>query len=159
MKQIGNLSLLSGRHSILLYLLLGVSLAIPQTGFSQQTVFGKWKTIDENTNKVRSIIDIYERKGSVFGKLVEIFPEPHENPDPICNACPPDDPRYKKRFIGMEIMKDLKKSGQEYSGGHILDPKEGKIYRCKIWLEGNRLKVRGYWGPFYRTQTWERASS
>ncbi|MEQ9415709.1 MAG: DUF2147 domain-containing protein, partial [Cyclobacteriaceae bacterium] len=43
-----------------------------------------------------------------------------------------------------------------YSGGTILDPKVGKIYRCRLWIEGDNLKVRGYWGPFYRTQTWDR---
>jgi uncharacterized protein (DUF2147 family) len=57
----------------------------------------------------------------------------------------------------MEIMRDMAKSDGAYDGGSILDPKNGRVYRCKIWLEGQDLKVRGYWGPFYRTQTWLRA--
>jgi uncharacterized protein (DUF2147 family) len=56
----------------------------------------------------------------------------------------------------MEILQKMKKAGDEYSEGNILDPENGKIYRCKLWLENGDLKVRGYWGPFFRTQTWKR---
>jgi uncharacterized protein (DUF2147 family) len=52
----------------------------------------------------------------------------------------------------------MEKSGDEYAAGNILDPEEGKVYKCKLWLEGTELKVRGYWGPFYRTQTWTRSN-
>ncbi len=58
----------------------------------------------------------------------------------------------------MEIVQNMKKSGGEYSDGQILDPQNGRVYNCRIWLEGNDLKVRGYWGPFYRTQTWKKAN-
>ena len=50
----------------------------------------------------------------------------------------------------------MKPNGAVWSGGKILDPGNGKIYRCKIWLKDGELKVRGYFGPFYRTQTWRR---
>jgi uncharacterized protein (DUF2147 family) len=56
----------------------------------------------------------------------------------------------------MEIIANLEKSGNEYSQGSILDPQDGRIYRCKIWVDDGNLKVRGYWGPFFRTQTWKR---
>jgi uncharacterized protein (DUF2147 family) len=56
----------------------------------------------------------------------------------------------------MEIIRDMKKDDDEYTGGHILDPEVGKIYRCKLWIEEGTLKVRGYLGPFFRTQTWQR---
>lgn len=57
----------------------------------------------------------------------------------------------------MEIIKDMTADDDGgYDGGTILDPKVGKIYRCRLWLEANKLKVRGYWGPFFRTQTWDR---
>ena len=105
---------------------------------------------------LKSIIEIFERNGKVYGKIVKIFTK--VDPDPICEKCPEDDPRYGKKIIGMEIIRDMKRSGDEYSDGNILDPEAGKVYRCKIWLEGHELKVRGYWGPFYRTQTWKKAS-
>ena len=60
----------------------------------------------------------------------------------------------RKKIIGMEIIKDLVKDSDEYGEGTILDPEVGKIYRCKIWVEGGSLMIRGYWGPFFRTQTW-----
>ncbi|MFZ6013633.1 MAG: DUF2147 domain-containing protein, partial [Bacteroidota bacterium] len=70
--------------------------------------------------------------------------------------CPEEDYRYKKKVIGMEIIRDMALLDDAYTDGNILDPEVGKIYRCKLWLDGKDLKVRGYWGPFYRTQTWHR---
>jgi uncharacterized protein (DUF2147 family) len=124
---------------------------------AQKTIAGKWKTIDDNTGKEKSIIEIFERNGKVYGRVVKVL-EPTKEPDPICNKCPDNDPRHNKKIIGMEIIQDLVKSGEEYTEGTILDPEPGKIYRCKIWLEGDDLKVRGYWGVFYRTQTWKRVN-
>jgi uncharacterized protein (DUF2147 family) len=121
-------------------------------GHAQPTVTGKWKTVDDNSGKIKSIVEIFERKGMLFGKIVRLI-DPAE-PDPICNQCPTDDVRYGKKIIGMEIIKGMKKDGDEYKDGDILDPEAGKIYRCKLWIEDGHLKVRGYWGPFYRTQTW-----
>lgn len=121
-----------------------------------QSVVGKWKTIDENTGEVRSMVEIFERNSKVFGRVIQIFPKPGEDPDPVCDECDPEDPRYMKKILGMEIIRDLIQTGDEYSGGHVLDPEIGRVYRCKIWLEGENLMVRGYWGPFFRTQTWKR---
>ncbi len=119
-----------------------------------QTVLGQWKTIDDKTKETKSIVEIFERDGKVHGRIIKLFRKPNEDPDPICEECDEDDPRYKKKVIGMEIMKNMEKDDDEYSGGEILDPDNGEVYRCKIWLEGKDLKLRGYIGPFYRTQTW-----
>lgn len=129
---------------------------LPITLFAQNSILGKWKTIDDNTGKEKSILEITERNGKVYGKILKIFTQPGEEPDPVCDKCPEDDARYKKKIIGMEIIKDMVRDGDEYTGGSILDPEVGKIYRCKLWTEDNDLNVRGYWGPFYRTQTWKR---
>lgn len=137
-------------------LLLIPFLLVTVTSFSQHTVTGKWKTIDDNTGKERSIIELYEEGDKVAGRIVKLFRAPGEDPDPVCDECEEDDSRYMKKIIGMVILKNLKKDGTEYSGGEILDPEDGKVYRCKVWLDGGNLKVRGYWGPFFRTQTWER---
>lgn len=125
---------------------------------AQSTIVGKWKSVDDETNEVKSIVEIFEKGGVVYGKILKIFPKVGEDTDPICDQCPTEDGRFKKKIIGMEIIKDMKKSGDEYTEGSILDPEVGKIYSCKLWIEGNDLKVRGYWGPFYRTQTWHRAN-
>ena len=121
-----------------------------------QDITGKWKTIDDESGKEKSIVEIFQRGGKIYGKVIRIFPEPGDEPDPVCDECDKDDPRYNKKIIGMEIITDMKSDGDAYSSGEILDPKIGKVYRCKLWLEGLDLKVRGYWGPFYRTQTWKK---
>jgi uncharacterized protein (DUF2147 family) len=121
-----------------------------------QTVIGKWKTIDDSSGEERSIVELFERNGMVYGKVIKTILKPGEDPDPVCDQCSPDDHRYNKKIIGMEILRKMKKSGNEYSDGDILDPENGRVYRCKLWIEEGDLKVRGYWGPFYRTQTWKK---
>ncbi|MEP2667427.1 MAG: DUF2147 domain-containing protein [Cyclobacteriaceae bacterium] len=121
-----------------------------------QGITGKWKTVDDETNEVKSVVEIVERNGQVYGKIIKLFRSSDEDPDPICSECPKDDIRYNKKVLGMEIIKDMTADEDGYGGGTILDPKVGKIYRCRLWLEANKLKVRGYWGPFFRTQTWDR---
>lgn len=127
---------------------------ISAAGYGQTSVLGKWKTIDDETGKEKSVVEIFEKEGSVYGKITRIFLEKGEDPDPLCLECDEEDDRYKKKIIGMEIIRNMKKAGTEWTEGTILDPNNGKVYRCKIWLEGKELKVRGYLGPFYRTQTW-----
>jgi uncharacterized protein (DUF2147 family) len=125
-------------------------------GSQAQSILGKWKTIDDETGDPKSIVDIFEKDGKVYGKIVQLYRKPGEDPDPVCDKCPTNDERFGKKVIGMEILRDMKKSGKEYTDGTVLKPDEGKIYKCKIWLEGDELKVRGYWGFLYRTQTWLR---
>lgn len=137
-------------------LLTFVGLLYSHLSHSQEVV-GKWKTIDDETNEPKSIVELFTQNGKVYGKIVKLFRKPDEDPDPVCEECSEEDNRYQKKVIGMEILRDMVKAGNEYSEGTILDPNNGKVYRCKIWVEGNDLKVRGYWGPFYRTQTWLRA--
>jgi uncharacterized protein (DUF2147 family) len=100
------------------------------------------------------VIEITERAGKFFGKVTKIYSKPGEDPDPVCDKCSDEDPRFNQKVIGMEILNELVKEGEEFTNGHILDPENGKVYRCKVWIEGKVLKVRGYWGPFFRTQTW-----
>ncbi len=123
---------------------------------AQPNVIGKWNTVDDDTGEIKAVVDIFERNGRIYGRIIQIMNR--EFPDPICEKCEKEDNRHKKRIIGMEIIRDLQRSGDSYSGGNILDPEDGKIYRCKIWIEGNNLMVRGYWGPFYRTQEWRKSS-
>ena len=136
------------QYLLIILLLLSCNLSL----FSQIT--GKWTSIDDNSGQPRSVIEITERTGKFFGKVIKIYSKPGEDPDPTCDKCSEDDPRFNQKVIGMEIMKELIKEGEEFTNGHILDPENGKVYRCKVWLEGKVLKIRGYWGPFYRTQTW-----
>jgi len=123
-----------------------------------QSVIGKWKTIDDETGEEKSIVEIYSKNDKVYGRVVKLFRKPGEDPDPVCDDCDSDDPRFKKKIIGMDIILDMQASDDEYSGGTILDPANGKVYKCKLWVEDGELQVRGYWGPFFRTQTWKKVS-
>ena len=136
--------------------LIAFVILIPTLGFSQSIV-GKWTTIDDNSGKQKSVVEIFEKGGKFYGKVTKLFREANEDPDPICEECDKDDPRYHKKIIGMEIIRGMEKSGNEFEKGDILDPENGKVYKCRLWIENNELKVRGYWGPFFRTQSWKRA--
>lgn len=120
---------------------------------------GRWTTIDDETKKPKSVITIYEEGGKLFGKIEKLFREPNEEQNPVCDKC--DGALKNQPILGMVIMRDLKKDDDEWSGGTILDPANGKTYKCKIAVEdgGKKLKVRGYIGMSLlgRTQHWVRA--
>ncbi len=121
-----------------------------------QSVLGKWKTVNEETGKSTSIIEIFEADGELHGKVVRILKE--EDRDRVCSKC--EGEMKNKPIEGLVVMTGLEKSGDEYSGGVVTDPKTGKVYKCKIWLDEDnpqKLNVRGYISFFYRTQTWLRA--
>ena len=127
------------------------------SAFAQDnSILGKWKTIDDETNEPKSIVQIYEKDGKYFGQIKELFRKPGEDPDPVCDKCPDGDPRKNQPTKGMVIIQDLVKKGDKYSGGKILDPKKGKLYSCSIWVEDGKLRVKGSVFIISRTQTWHR---
>ncbi|RRJ91986.1 DUF2147 domain-containing protein [Paenimyroides tangerinum] len=121
---------------------------------SAQSVIGKWKTIDDETGKPKSIVEISEKDGKIYGKVIEILTE---NKTAICSKC--EGTNKNKPIKGLTIITGLKKDGSEYNGGKILDPTSGKEYKCMMKLNGkDKLDVRGYVGiqALGRTQTWIR---
>lgn len=122
---------------------------------SAQSITGEWKTIDDETGDPKSVVTVYEYDGKVYGKIVRLFRTLEEDQDPTCKEC--KGAKKGQKIIGMEIMEGLVKDGDEYDDGTILDPDNGKVYDCKIWLEDGKLQVRGYIGPFFRTQEWVKA--
>ncbi len=120
---------------------------------------GRWTTIDDETKKPKSVIVIYEENGKLFGKIEQLFRDPKEEQNPVCDKC--QGTLKDQPIIGMTILRDLKKDDDEWSGGTILDPANGKTYKCKVAVEdgGKKLKVRGYIGMSLlgRTQHWVRA--
>lgn len=123
-----------------------------------EDITGLWKTIDDETGKAKSVVKIYIEDGKLYGDIVKLFRKPGEDPNPICDECDEDDERYKKPIIGMTIIKDLEYEEDEktWEDGNILDPKKGKVYDCKLWVENGKLQVRGYVLFFHRTQEWLR---
>lgn len=129
--------------------------AFTLAGASAQGVFGKWKTIDDETGEAKSIVEIYQKDGKVYGKVVEILTKGRE--DAVCEEC--KGKNKDKPIKGMVILNGLSKDKDEYSGGTILDPTNGKEYKCYISLENSdKLKVRGYVGfsLLGRSQYWHR---
>jgi len=119
---------------------------------------GGWRTIDDNTGKERSIVRINEVNGELQGMVEKIFDRPGDDPRHLCKDCKGE--RKDKPVVGMTILWGLKKDGDEWSDGEILDPDNGRVYRCKMTLseDGTRLNVRGFIGISLigRTQTWHR---
>ncbi|SEK31881.1 hypothetical protein SAMN04487910_0240 [Aquimarina amphilecti] len=137
------------RSKILIIILLCL------TGFvnAQNEIIGKWTTIDDNTGEPRSIVEIYKKGNKLYGKIDRILKESDRNQ--LCIECEGDD--YNQPIEGMVIIKDLQKDGDEYEDGTIMDPENGKVYKCKIWLDEddpNTLNVRGYIAFLFRTQKW-----
>ncbi len=136
---------------IILLLLITINYTV-----NSQTIFGKWHSFNDETQEIESVIEVYEKDGKAFAKIIEI-----KNPDrktAVCDMCKGSN--KDKPILGMEILSGLQMNDDEWSGGKILDPKNGKEYKCYIKLvEDNKLKIRGYIGfsLLGRTAYWQRA--
>jgi len=120
-----------------------------------QDVVGKWKTIDDESGNQKSIVQLWMIGGKLYGKVVEL--KPGEDPNKVCTEC--TDSRKGQKIVGMQIISGLSKEDDVWEGDDaIMDPENGKLYDCKIWVEDGKLQVRGYIGFFFRTQTWIRVS-
>ena len=121
------------------------------------TPAGLWRTIDDNTGKPRSLVRINENNGE-FSAVIEKGLLASDTPDAVCDKC--KDERKGQRIVGMTIVKGIKLVDGHYEGGEILDPENGKVYRCLMKLDstGKQLEVRGYIGISLigRSQTWTR---
>jgi uncharacterized protein (DUF2147 family) len=139
------------KFSFFCYFLLLLSFS-NQVGFAQTTIVGEWKTIDDETGKEKSIIRIFKAtNGKYYGKVVKLL-DTSKGENPLCTKCPDD--RKNKPILEMILIRDMLQQGSEWKSGRILDPEKGQEYNCRLWVESGNLKVRGYWGIFYRTQTW-----
>jgi uncharacterized protein (DUF2147 family) len=121
---------------------------------SGQSVLGVWKTIDDNTKDAKSHVKIYEKGGKVFGKVIKLLPAATTK---VCIDCPGN--KKGKSLIDLDILWDMVKDGNVYDDGEIVDPANGKVYSCKMYLKDkNTLIVRGYLGISLlgRSQTWYR---
>lgn len=120
----------------------------------QADIFGTWKAIDDKDGEPSSHIEIFEVDGKAHAKIVKLYDQPD---DILCELCKGD--KKNKPVLGMEIMWSMKGSGSSWSSGRIMDPENGKDYKCKLTLQDDgSLDVRGYIGipALGRTQTWFR---
>tara|TARA_R110001592_G_scaffold4168_3_gene23368 strand:+ start:2688 stop:3113 length:426 start_codon:yes stop_codon:yes gene_type:complete len=135
---------------VLTALLIALSFSI-----NAQAIFGTWHSRNDDSGKIDSVIEVYEQNGKAFAKIIEI-----KNPDrknAVCDLC--EGKNKNKPILGLNILTGLEEDDDEWSGGKILDPRNGKVYKCYIKLEGaNKLKIRGYIGfaLIGKTAYWER---
>ena len=123
---------------------------------AQPTPVGLWRSIDDKSGTAKAEIRIREGADGVLTGVVEKALT--DSPQPNCDLC--SDDRKGKPKLGMEIIRGAKKTESEgvWEQGKILDPDNGKSYTLRMTpLEGgSKLQIRGYIGPFYRTQVWIR---
>ena len=116
---------------------------------------GRWKTIDDETGQPKSIVEISQNANGTFsGRIVELLNP--SKPNPTCDKCKDD--RKGKPITGMEIIRGMKRDGDDYSGGTILKPDEGKVYKSKMELVegGSKLEVSGCVAFICKSQVWLR---
>jgi uncharacterized protein (DUF2147 family) len=126
------------------------------------TPVGTWKQIDDVTGQPHSIVRITENDGVLSATIEKIMPTPEElardGAHPVCGKCTGE--RQGKPIEGLNIMWGVKRDGEVWDGGQIIDPVSGKVYKVKLSLGdgGSKLNVRGYVGfsLLGRTQTWLR---
>ena len=146
------------RHTLSRPLLVLAMLAFSGAASAQSatSVVGRWKTIDSETGKPKSIVEITQAPDGVLsGHIVELL-DPSK-PNPVCDKC--SDDRRNKPITGMEIISGMKASGGgKYAGGTILKPDEGKVYKSKMALieGGQKLEVSGCIAFICKSQTWLR---
>ena len=112
-----------------------------------QDIKGKWITEAGDAH-----VEIYESNGKWNGKIVWL----QKGPD-TKDAHNSDEKLRSRKLMGVHILSGLVQKKDKWEGGRIYNPKDGKDYKCSMWLEGDKLKVRGHLGIFYKTQTWKRA--
>jgi len=127
-------------------LMLTMALALlSMAGYSQE-VLGKWLTEAGDAQ-----VEIYQSGDKLNGRIVWLAQGPETK-----DKHNPDESLRSRKLMGVNILSGLSKSKDRWEGGRIYNPKNGKSYKCAIWLDGEQLKVRGYLGMFYETQTWKR---
>lgn len=119
---------------------------------------GTWRVIGDRSGEAEALVSITVHEGQYEGKVVKVFPRPGIDPSALCEQCPGD---LKNRPVqGLTILKGMRRSGDEFTGGAILDPDTGEVYRCSMKLseDGSKLQLRGYVmiPLFGRSQTWLR---
>lgn|SRR5690606_9799708 len=114
-------------------------------------ILGVWYN-EEKTGK----IEIFKESGKYTGKIVWVEMKPG---DSGLDENNPDPKLQNKPLVGLLILKNFVYEDDEYTGGEIYDPKNGKTYSCYMKMESaDKLFVRGYIGfsLIGRTTYWTR---
>ena len=143
------------KHFFFCFLML---LGIDNLTAQNASPFGVWKSVDDKTGEAKSHVEVYQKNGKMYGKIIKILTD---KPNAKCDDCKGE--KKGQPVMGMVIVEGLQEVEGSWKNGTILDPQNGNVYGCVIWVEAdkpNELKVRGkHWTGIYRTQTWFRVKS
>lgn len=139
-----------------------LSIIFSGTAFANIPFVGFYQTIDDETNKPKSIVRLYEYKDNddtlLAGRIIALYDEKGAVSETLNNPVKvADKVSGSPKYVGLDIIwnMDWDKDDSEYTEGKIMDPKKGSVYSSVIWQDDkDKLRVRGKIGPFGRTQTW-----
>jgi len=142
--------------SVFLSLFWGTAIAPLRA--AEPSAVGLWEQVDESSGKAESWFRITERNGVYEGAIVKIFFKPGEDQNWVCDKC--EGAERGAPVLGLTLIKGMRRKGDAYEDGTIMDPRDGSVYRALMQLspDGKKLEVRGYLGIslFGRSQVWNR---
>ena len=136
------------------------ALAVAGSALAQApSLNGVWKSVSDRSGEAESLIRVTEADGAFEGTVIRVFSPPAASANPRCEHCAGE--LKDQPIVGMKILRGARRPGEPSGEGEVLDPDEGRVYRCTVTLTdgGTKLEVRGYVGIslFGRTQVWLRA--
>ncbi|GAB3106098.1 DUF2147 domain-containing protein [Aestuariicella hydrocarbonica] len=140
------------RHQ-LLTLLTGLSLPLLSSLSiaSNEAVLGHWNTLDRN-GKAQSLVELYLNGDQLNGRIVKLYDESKQGA--LCQEC--EGEQHDQPIAGLVFITGLKAAEDEWVDGRVLDPETGSEYDCKLWLDGDNLKLKAGFGFIGQTREWQR---
>jgi uncharacterized protein (DUF2147 family) len=138
--------------------------------FALDPAEGFWFSIDEKTGQITAGWEIYEEGGLLYGKMVSLVGRSPREPAALCRRSyrgfPVDGDVSQMSLAGTPWIFGLRRESEgTWTGGHVVNPEDGNMYRCKITCRpssGSRaesLEMRGEIGlGIGRSQYWRRCT-